>query len=84
MQIKGFFFNLKSQMSHLTLLSSFEYLCYGSTTIISLTSFSAGIDFRRENLMGIDVRCCRLSQFFDISIVTLDKWPVYYMNNPLS
>ena len=30
---------------------SFEYLCYGSTVIINYVySYSAGIDFRRQNL----------------------------------
>ena len=34
METKGVFFNLKlSQMSSLALSDSFEYLCYGSTTI---------------------------------------------------
>ena len=44
-------------MSELDFLASFEYLRYGSTTIIIfLISFSAGIDFRRQNLTFIDVR----------------------------
>ena len=39
----------------------FEYLCYGSTVIIIVNSFSAGIDFRRQNLTSIDVKIWRPS-----------------------
>ena len=38
-------------MSYLALFDSFEYLCYGSTAICNIFySYSAGIDFRRQNL----------------------------------
>ena len=46
------FFNLKSSsMSQWALFDSFEYLCYGSMTIGNIFySYSAGIDFWRQNL----------------------------------
>ena len=38
------------------LSDSFEYLFYGSTNVINiLYSYSAGIDFRRQNLTTTDV-----------------------------
>ena len=43
-------------MSWLALSASFEYLCYGSTAIIILYTFSAGIVFRGPNLTSTDVR----------------------------
>ena len=41
---------------------SFEYLCYGSTAIRFFfpCSYSAGIDFSRQNLTSTDVRFWRL------------------------
>ena len=56
MGTKGFF-NLKSSlMSSLDLPASFEYLCLGSTAIKIFNYFSAGTDFRRQNLTSVDVR----------------------------
>ena len=38
-------------MSLLAVSDSFEYLCYGSTTITNIFySYSVGIDFSRQNL----------------------------------
>ena len=48
-------------MSRLALADSFEYLCYGSTAIrYCFYSYSAGIDFSRQNVMSTDVRFWRL------------------------
>ena len=46
----------------LALSASFEYLCYGSTTVINNigNNFSALIDFIRQNLTSVDVRFWRL------------------------
>ena len=35
---------------------SLKYLCYGSTAIMNIYSYSAGIDFSRQNLTSTDVR----------------------------
>ena len=44
-------------MCLLALSDSFEYLCYGSTAIKNIFySYSAGIDFCRQNLTSTDVR----------------------------
>ena len=46
-------------MSSLALSDSFEYLCYGSTAIrIFFYSYSAKIDFSRQNLTSTDVKFC--------------------------
>ena len=41
-------------MSELALSALFEYLYYGPTAIIMVYSFSAGIDFRRQNLKSLE------------------------------
>ena len=46
-------------MSWLALSGSFEYICYGSTAIINIYPFIAGIDFRRQNLTSTDFRFWR-------------------------
>ena len=53
-----FFVNLKSsQMSYSGHSDSFEYVCYGSTAFTNIFySFSAGIDFSRQNLTSRGVR----------------------------
>ena len=38
----------------------FEYLCYAPTAITIYHSFSAGINFRQQNLTAIDIRFRRL------------------------
>ena len=61
---KGYFqFELiVNVLFYLALSDSFEYLCDGSTTIINIYvySYSAGIDFSRQNLTSTDVRFWRL------------------------
>ena len=56
------FFNLRSSPLYYSGHSdSFEYLFYGYTGIINIFfSYSAGIDFRRQNLTSTDVRFRRL------------------------
>ena len=50
-------FNLKAPyISQLALSVSFEYLCYGSTAIRNILSYSAGTVFIRKNLTSVDVR----------------------------
>ena len=43
-------------MSSLALSALFEYLCFGSTAIINILFFTAGIDLRDDNLTSMDVR----------------------------
>ena len=43
-------------MSSLALSALFEYLCFGSTAIINILFFTAGIDLRDDNLTSMDVQ----------------------------
>ena len=49
-------------MSYLALTVSFKYLSWRSTAIMKyyVNSYSAGIDFRRQNLTSVGVRCTQV------------------------
>ena len=58
-------------MSLLALSTSFEYICYGSTTIINVLIFQPGIDFRHQNLTKVDYRPGKILYIVgEISVIT--------------
>ena len=59
MEIKGVF-KFEIMINVLVLSVSFEYLCYGPTAIIKMSTLSARVEFRRQNLTSTDVRFRRL------------------------
>ena len=66
MDTKGFF-NLKSSlMSELALSDSFEYLCYGYTTIISIFTLTAESDVYGRQILTtkVDPRAVRVQGLY--------------------
>ena len=48
----GAYVYIRHRITRVILMTLFEYICYGSTTIIFVLIL-AGIDFRRQNLTSI-------------------------------